>query len=111
MRSIYETTNQGRNTRSQLLNHISPGEELTREQFMSRANLTYDQVRRQTKNLSIQGMLQSRIEDGKRVYKLRAGGLIIALLVACSITVNGQPGSYSKNRTAQSNYTLSVWRV
>lgn len=88
MLSIYETTAQGQQTRSQLLQHIAPGEELTREQLMSRANLTYEQVRRQTKNLSIQGVLQSRIESGKRVYRLRSvSGLIVALLMAWSVSV------------------------
>lgn len=87
MLSIYETTSQGRKTRSQLLQHIQPGEELTREQLMNRTSLTYEQVRRQTKNLSIEGTLQSRMEAGKRVYKLRVGGILIALLIAWSVSI------------------------
>ncbi len=87
MLSQYQTTDQGTRTRSQLLQHIQPGEELTREDLMIRANLTYEQVRRQTKNLAIEGRLQSRIEAGKRVYRLRVGGIIIAILIAWSVSV------------------------
>ncbi len=87
MISQYQTTSQGQQTRSQLLQHIQPGEELTREQLMIRANLTYEQVRRQTKNLCIQGTLESRIEGGKRVYKLRVRGIVIALLITWSVSV------------------------
>jgi hypothetical protein len=87
MFSQYQTTNQGRQTRSQLLEHISPGEELTREDLMQRANLTYEQVRRQTKNLAIEGRLQSRIEAGKRIYRLRIGRIAIVLLLAWSVSV------------------------
>ena len=71
MISTYETTDQGRKTRSQLLAHIQPGEECTREELVNRSGLTYDQVRRQTKNLCIDGIIKSRLEDGKRIYQLR----------------------------------------
>ncbi len=71
MLSIYETTDQGRKTRSHLLQHISPHEELSREDLIQRSGLTYDQVRRQTKNLGMEGVLKSRLEGGKRLYRLR----------------------------------------
>lgn len=64
MISIYDTTDQGRKTRSQLLNHIQPGKEYTREDLIKISGLTYDQVRRQTKNLCIEGIIKSRLEGG-----------------------------------------------
>lgn len=71
MFGIYAITNQGQQTRSQLLQHIQPDEELTRDELIQRSGLSYDQVRRQTKNLCIEGVLQSRIANGKRCYHLR----------------------------------------
>lgn len=71
MISIYETTNQGQKTRLQLLQHILPDEELSRDDLIQRSGLTYDQVRRQTKNLCIEGVIKSRLEGGRRVYRLR----------------------------------------
>ncbi|OLP20091.1 hypothetical protein BST81_02310 [Leptolyngbya sp. 'hensonii'] len=71
MHILYRITDQGQQTRSLLLQHIQPGEELTREDFMARSGLSYTQVRRQTRNLCIDGQLQSRLEAGKRVYSLR----------------------------------------
>lgn len=70
MISLYETTDQGRKTRSQLLNHIQADKEYTREDLIRTSGLTYDQVRRQTKNLCIEGVIKSRLEGGKRVYTL-----------------------------------------
>jgi hypothetical protein len=96
MRSIYETTNQGRQTRSHLLQHIQPGEELSREQLQQRSGLTYDQIRRQTKNLCIDGVLKSRIKGGKRWYRLcnsfiqptrNIGVSVIVLFLAWSVPV------------------------
>jgi hypothetical protein len=96
MLSIYETTNQGQQTRSHLLQHIQPGEELTREELQQRSGLTYDQIRRQTKNLCIEGVLKSRIEGGKRWYQLRnsfiqqarnIGVSVIVLFLAWSVPV------------------------
>jgi len=43
---------------------------MSREQLVN-CGLTYDQVRRQTKNLCIEGMIKSRLEGGKRIYQLR----------------------------------------
>jgi predicted ArsR family transcriptional regulator len=71
MFSTYRTTQQGPKTRSHLLQHIQPHEELTRDDLAKRSGLTYDQVRRQTKNLCIEGKLQSRLERGQRFYRLR----------------------------------------
>jgi predicted ArsR family transcriptional regulator len=71
MNILYRTTAQGHHTRSRLLQHFQNGEELTREDLMLRSGLTYDQIRRQTKNLSIDGVIVSRISTGKRFYRLR----------------------------------------
>lgn len=91
----YRQTNQGQNTRSQLLSHIRVDEELTREELIERSGLSYDQVRRQTKNLAIEGILQSRIgESGQRLYQLRANfkplvsTILVALVWGWSVPVN-----------------------
>ncbi|NEQ28333.1 MAG: hypothetical protein F6K28_57010 [Microcoleus sp. SIO2G3] len=66
----YKQTSKGRITRSQLLDHIQPDEELTRDQWAERAGLTYEQVRRQTRTLVNIGRIQSRLENGQRFYSL-----------------------------------------
>jgi hypothetical protein len=67
---IYQQTEQGQKTRSRLLEHIAVDEELTRGDLCRRSGLTYDQVRRQTKNLCIEGVLKSRLAGGQRYYSL-----------------------------------------
>ncbi|MCU0526924.1 MAG: hypothetical protein MUF72_19105 [Elainella sp. Prado103] len=67
---VCRQTRQGHQTRSKLLQHLNPGEELNREHLTQRAGLTYEQVRRQTRNLCLEGKLRSRIQDGKRWYSL-----------------------------------------
>lgn len=66
----YCITDQGAQTRSRLLRHIVPGETVTRQQLMERSGLSYQQVRRQTRNLCVEGLLYSHLEDGKRMYSL-----------------------------------------
>lgn len=68
---VYRTTLQGHQTRLLLLEHIQPYEELSREQLVQRSGLTYEQVRRQTRNLCLEGTLQSTLRAGKRWYSLR----------------------------------------
>ncbi|HHP7245540.1 MAG TPA: hypothetical protein ACFE0H_12715 [Elainellaceae cyanobacterium] len=68
---LHRNTDRGQRTRSLLLRHIHPNEEVSRDELVNRSGLTYDQVRRQTKNLCIEGILQSRIENGQRRYSLR----------------------------------------
>ncbi len=70
MLSQYETTGQGQRTRSRLIQCLEENGEMSREQLVN-CGLTYDQVRRQTKNLCIEGMIKSRLEGGKRIYQLR----------------------------------------
>jgi len=66
----YRTTDQGQQTRSLILRHIAPGEAVTRQQLVERSGLTYQQVRRQTQNLCLLGLLRSQVQSGKRVYRL-----------------------------------------
>ncbi|NJP11405.1 MAG: hypothetical protein HC866_19585 [Leptolyngbyaceae cyanobacterium RU_5_1] len=68
--SIYAVTKQGERSRSLLLRFISPGEQVSREELVERSGLTYDQVRRQTKNLLIEGVLRSVTNRRKRYYSL-----------------------------------------
>ncbi len=53
MFSIYETTDQGQRTRSQLLKVLQEQDGLTRNEIVQASNgtLTYEQVRRQTEKL------------------------------------------------------------
>jgi len=67
---VYRSTQQGQQTRSQLLTHIQPGEELSREELIVRSGLSYEQVRRQTRNLCLEGKLRSQLREGKRWYSL-----------------------------------------
>jgi predicted ArsR family transcriptional regulator len=67
----YRQTNQGKQTRSQLIDTIRQYAGLTRNELVDVSGLTYEQVRRQTRNLSIEGIVQSRIEAGQRRYYLR----------------------------------------
>lgn len=71
MFSIYQTTNQGKRTRSQLLAILeAQGDGLTRQELVA-AGLTYDQVRRQTENLIFERQIYSQRDDtGRRRYYL-----------------------------------------
>ncbi|MBW4465517.1 MAG: hypothetical protein KME07_08760 [Pegethrix bostrychoides GSE-TBD4-15B] len=44
---------------------------MTREQIVQRSGLSYEQVRRQTGNLCLEGKLRSTLRDRKRWYWLR----------------------------------------
>jgi len=70
MFSTYRTTGKGEQTRSHLLQHIHPNEELTRDDLVQRSGLTYEQVRRQTRNLVADGTIASRLSNGQRYYRL-----------------------------------------
>lgn len=67
----YRLTGQGTRTRSHLLQYLHPQEERSREDLSQRSGLTYEQVRRQTRNLSIEGAIVSRTVRGKRFYRLK----------------------------------------
>jgi DNA-binding transcriptional ArsR family regulator len=72
MLSIYEQTNQGRGTRSRILKILTETDGLTRNELVERSSLTYEQVRRQTRNLNISGAIESRLVDRERRYFIRA---------------------------------------
>lgn len=71
MLSIYEQSNQGKGTRSRILAVLTETDGLTRNELVERSGLTYEQVRRQTHNLSISGMIESRLVDRERRYFIR----------------------------------------
>ncbi|HEY9661028.1 MAG TPA: hypothetical protein V6C65_21445 [Allocoleopsis sp.] len=76
MFSTYRITGKGQHTRSILLQHLHPDEELTRDHLVARSGLTYEQVRRQTKNLCIEGTIESRTVAGQRYYRLRRNFMV-----------------------------------
>ncbi len=88
MFSIYETTQQGQNTRSQLLQVLQHGDGLTRNEIVAASNgtLTYEQVRRQTENLIFERQVYSRRDEAKqRRYYLRQN----FTQTLCRISVSG----------------------
>ncbi|MBD1845839.1 hypothetical protein H6F89_21005 [Cyanobacteria bacterium FACHB-63] len=44
---------------------------LTRNELVERSGLTYEQVRRQTRNLSISGVIESRLVDREQRYFIK----------------------------------------
>ncbi|KAM3093209.1 hypothetical protein ACKFKF_29740 [Phormidesmis sp. 146-12] len=84
----YRQTGQGAATRAQLIKHLG-NEPVSREELMERSGLTYDQVRRQTKNLSIANLIISRIEGGKRLYSLRISVCLVAGLIGWAVVQGG----------------------
>lgn len=71
MLSIYEQTKQGKGTRSRILAILNETNGLTRNELVARSGLTYEQVRRQTQNLHIAGVIASRSVEGERRYYLK----------------------------------------
>jgi hypothetical protein len=88
----YRNTDQGQKTRLQLITILQRRDGLTRKDLVNEG-LTYDQVRRQTKNLSIEGAIESRLEAGQRRYYLRqnfkalVSSFIIVLAFGWSVPV------------------------
>lgn len=72
MLSIYEQSNQGKKTRSCILAVLTETDGLTRNELVERSGLTYEQVRRQTRNLSISGAIESRLVDRERRYFIKS---------------------------------------
>lgn len=80
MFSTHQTTDQGQQTRSQLLAILQERNGLSRQELVA-LGLTYDQVRRQTKNLSMEGMIVSR-RDGKQWrYFIKSSSLVGTLCI------------------------------
>jgi predicted transcriptional regulator len=62
----------GQNSRDRILASLQNQPDQNREQLMQSANLTYDQVCDQTRNLCVEGLILSHIgERGERRYSLR----------------------------------------
>jgi predicted transcriptional regulator len=62
----------GKQSRDRILVSLQHQPDQNREQLMQSANLTYDQVRDQTRNLCVEGLILSHIgERGERRYSLR----------------------------------------
>lgn len=94
MISQYQNTQQGQQTRSQLVKCFDANNEFSRDDLVTLSGLSYEQVRRQTKNLCIEGVIKSRIStNGKRIYQLRSsfigkmGISAVCLFLACSIQI------------------------
>lgn len=100
MISQYAGTNQGAQTRSCILNHLSrhSDQEFSRDDLVQHCQLSYDQVRRQTKNLCIDGAIKSRLAMGRRLYRLASSSFLIVVLggwgIAVNYRVNQQHGAY-----------------
>ncbi len=73
MFSIYQTTDQGAQTRSHVLAVLRQRDGLTRNEIVAASNgtLTYEQVRRQTENLIFERFIKSQHEGRQRRYYLR----------------------------------------
>ncbi len=71
MLSIYEQTKVGQGTRSRILAILKQSDGLTRNELVQRSELTYEQVRRQTRNLVIAGLIEWRDDDGIHRYYLK----------------------------------------
>lgn len=99
MLSIYEQTKQGRGTRSRILAILNETDGLTRNELVKRSRLTYEQVRRQTRNLHIAGVIESRLVEGERRYYLKkssntsvlVGFLLLAWLPILHPTIEIEP--------------------
>jgi predicted ArsR family transcriptional regulator len=68
---------QGRSVRARILETLQDGGEFTREELMQAADITYNQVRDQCRQLSMGGEIVSRLgERGARRYSLRQQALV-----------------------------------
>ena len=84
MISLYQVTDQGKQTRDRILEILESGDGLSREEICDRG-VTYAQVRRQTKTLVNEGKLRSTTGlNGKRYYFLNC---TIAFFLACLVPI------------------------
>jgi predicted transcriptional regulator len=77
MLSIFQTTGQGKRTRSQVIETLTQQNGLTRNELAKASGLSYEQVRNQTANLISEGAIVPRTEQGKRRYYLRLFALLM----------------------------------
>jgi DNA-binding transcriptional ArsR family regulator len=88
MLSIFQTTGQGKRTRSRLLETLQQKDGLTRNELTEASGLSYEQVRNQTANLISEGAIVPRTEQGKRRYYLRLVALLlVGWLPICGVTI------------------------
>lgn len=77
-------SDRGKSTRSQLLDTLTQQDGLTRNELVAASGLTYEQVRRQTKNLCIDGAIESRPDrTGARRYFIKTQSLVSSFLLVC----------------------------
>jgi predicted transcriptional regulator len=87
MLSIFQTTGQGKRTRSQVIETLTQQDGLTRNELAKASGLSYEQVRNQTANLISEGAIVPRTEQGKRRYYLRLVALLlVGWLPICGVT-------------------------
>ena len=88
MLSIFQTTNQGKQTRSRLLETLQQRDGLTRTELAEASGLSYEQVRNQTQNLISEGALMPQTVAGKRRYFVRIfAGLLAVWLPFLGVTI------------------------
>ncbi|KAM3098019.1 winged helix-turn-helix transcriptional regulator [Phormidesmis sp. 146-12] len=78
MLSIFQTTGQGKQTRSQVIETLKQRDGLTRNELAEASGLSYEQVRSQTANLISEGAIVPSADKGKRRYYLRLVALLLA---------------------------------
>jgi predicted ArsR family transcriptional regulator len=70
-RQISARQRSGQHSRDRILQSLQRQPNQSREQLMQSANVTYDQVRDQTQNLCVEGLILSKVGDrGERRYSL-----------------------------------------
>lgn len=88
MLSIFQVTNQGKQTRSRLLETLQHKDGLTRNELAEASGLSYEQVRNQTQNLISEGAIVPRTVAGKRCYFVRIFAALLAVwLPICGVTI------------------------
>jgi predicted ArsR family transcriptional regulator len=113
MLSIYEQTKQGKGTRSHILTILIQADGLTRNELFERSHLTYEQVRRQTRNLHISGAIESRLIDQERRYFVKkakvsnSAALLLSALLVAWMPVLGASISDDDVRNLRHNQTIS----
>ncbi|KAM3092075.1 hypothetical protein ACKFKG_23500 [Phormidesmis sp. 146-35] len=89
MLSIFQTTGQGKQTRSQIIETLKQQDGLTRNELVEASGLSYEQVRNQTANLISEGAIVPHSVKGKRRYYLRLLALLLAgWLPFCSASID-----------------------
>jgi len=92
MLSIFQTTGQGKQTRSRLLEALQQKDGLTRNELVEQSGLSYEQVRNQTQNLISEGAIVPRKVLGKRRYYVSIfAGLLAVWLPFWNVPIYNDP--------------------